>query len=329
MSDLREETLPPLPDAKRIRARASQFILEQRTSGNWTAEDQSDLDAWLAESPAHVVAYWRLDETWERTNRLAALKRPFSSMAERADGTMPAFLKIAAAFAVAAALGSAGAYFALRPSDKTYATAVGGHEVVKFADGTQIELNTDTVLRARMTTGQRTVWLDKGEAFFQVKHDAAHPFVVMIGGRRVTDLGTQFLVRRHTDRLEVAVMQGRVRFDAPNAYATKQTALLLPGDVATATAQSMSVVKASDRALEHELGWRRGMLVFHQTTLADAAAEFNRYNSKKIIIADPVAAHFTIGATFPTNDVEAFTRVAKEVFALRVEDNGKEIVISR
>ena len=329
MSDACEENLPPLPDAKRIRARASQFLLEQRTSGNWTAEDQSDLDAWLAESPAHLVAYWRLEETWERTNRLAALKRPISDMANRAVGGAPALLKIAAAFAVAAMLGSTAAYFILRPAEKTYVTAVGGHEVVKFADGTRIELNTDTVLRTRMTTEQRVVWLDKGEAYFQVKHDAEHPFIVMIGGRRVTDLGTQFLVRRHTDRLEVAVMQGRVRFDAPNAFATKQTALLLPGDVATATSQSMSVIKAANHALEHELGWRRGMLVFHQTTLADAAAEFNRYNAKKITIADSVAAHFTIGATFPTNDVEAFTRVAKEVFALRVQDNGKEIVISR
>ncbi len=212
---------------------------------------------------------------------------------------------------------------------KTYSTAVGGHEIISFADGTRIELNTDTVLRTQMTTQSRMVWLDKGEAYFQVKHDAAHPFTVMIGGRRVTDLGTKFVVRRRASALQVAVVQGRVRFDAPNAFATTQTAMLTPGDVATATARSMSVVRSNAKAIGQDLGWRHGMLTFHQATLAAAAAEFNRYNSKKIVIADPVAARFTIGATFPTNGVEAFTRLAKEVFALRVEDKGSEFVISR
>ena len=75
-----------------------------------------------------------------------------------------------------------------------FSTEVGGHETVTFSDGTRIELNTNTVLRARMTTAQRTVWLDKGEAYFQVKHDPAHPLTV-IAGHRVTDLGTEFLVR--------------------------------------------------------------------------------------------------------------------------------------
>lgn len=323
--------LPPLPEAKAIRARAAEWILQQRTSESWTAEEQARLDAWLAQSPAHTIAYWRLDETWERTNRLAALKSPLSVAPEAAAraNPWPFLMKIAAVFALVAALGVSGAYLALKPSTKTYATAVGGHEAVKFADGTMIELNTDTIIRTRMTTESRTVWLDRGEAYFQVKHDIAHPFTVMIGGRRITDLGTKFVVRRQSENLHVAVVQGSVRVDAPNAFATKQTAMLTPGDIATATSQTLSVVHASEGAIGQELGWRRGMLVFHQATLASAAQEFNRYNLKKIVIADPVAARFTIGATFPVNDVEAFTRLAKQVFALRVEDKGSEFVISR
>jgi len=321
--------LSPLPDAKRIRARAAEWILAQRTGESWTAEDQACLDAWLAESPAHAIAYWRLDETWERTNRLAALKGSLPGVPEARKRHAPLVMKAAAAFAVAAMLGTLAVYVGLKPGVKTYATPVGGREVVSFADGTKIELNTDTVIRARMTTESRMVWLDRGEAYFQVKHDAAHPFMVMIGGRRVTDLGTKFAVRRRPDRLQVTVVQGRVRIDAPNAFATKQTAMLTPGDVATATPQSLSIVHTSQSIIGQQLGWRHGMLVFRQATLASAAAELNRYNAKKIVIADPVAARFTIGATFPVNGVEAFTRLAKEVFALRVDDKGNEFVISR
>ncbi len=321
--------LPPLPDAKAIRARAAEWILRERTSEDWSDEDRARLDAWLAQSPAHTIAYWRLDETWERTNRLAALKGPLSEALEAPARRLPLLMKFAAAFALIAALGTSAAYLALKPATKTYATALGGHEVVKFADGTSIELNTNTVVRTRMTTESRTVWLDKGEAYFQVRHDAAHPFTVMIGGRRITDLGTKFAVRRQSGALHVAVVQGSVRVDAPNAYATTQTAMLKPGDVATATSRALSVVHESERAIGQALGWRHGMLVFHQATLAEAAAEFNRYNARKIVIADPVAAKFTIGATFPVNGVDAFTRLAKQVFDLRVENKGNAFVISR
>ena len=83
---------------------------------------------------------------------------------------------VAASLAILAIIGvTAGKFLVPHAQVRTFTTPVGGHEVVSFADGTKIELNTNTVLRASMTTDQRTVWLDKGEAYFQVKHDAAHP----------------------------------------------------------------------------------------------------------------------------------------------------------
>ena len=281
--------LPPLPNARAIRARAAQWILERRMAENWSGDDQARLDEWLAQSPAHTIAYWRLDETWERTDRLAALKRPLSGTADLA-ARAPLFAKIAAAFAIAALIGGGVAFFALKPGVKTYATAVGGHEIVSFADGTRIELNTDTVLRTQMTTQSRTVWLDKGEAYFQVRHDAAHPFTVMIGGRRVTDLGTKFVVRRGASALRVAVVQGRVRFDAPNAFATKQTAMLSPGDVAIATANRcrwFAANRQSDRPGARLASWNAD---FHQATLAGRRPNSTATIRKKLVIADPMAA---------------------------------------
>jgi transmembrane sensor len=77
------------------------------------------------------------------------------------------------------------------------------------------------------------------------------------------------------------------------------------------------------------LGWRRGMLVFDHTTLADMAGEYNRYNREKIVIADATTARLTISGTLPTNDIDAFTRVARKFFNLRVEKLGNEVVVSR
>src|SRR6185437_2204115 len=160
---------------------------------------------WLAQSPAHEIAFLRLEEAWGRSERLSALPR---STPERLPRAAPLLLRIAAALVIAAAIGGFAATQLVHSPERVFSTPVGGHESITFADGSKVELNTNTVLRARMTTEQRIVYLEKGEAFFQIRHDAAHPFVVMVGDRRITDLGTQFVVRREPSRLKVAVVQG-------------------------------------------------------------------------------------------------------------------------
>jgi transmembrane sensor len=314
--------------ARDVKAAASCWRERQDREG-WSADDQATFDAWLAESHAHKIAYLRVDAAWSRTERLVALRNPSPEKQAAQRTSFPTFAKLAAALIIAAAIGTAGMRALLAPADRTFSTPVGGHEIVNFADGTRIELNTNTVLRTRMTTAERMVWLDKGEAFFEVKHDAAHPFVVMVGGRRVTDLGTEFRVLRDGGRTEVAVVQGRVRFEAPDAQAPLQTAVLTQGDVATATAGSMLLIKKSQSALNNELGWRRGVLVFRYTPLAQAAAEFNRYNETKIVVADDAAAKLKIYGTFRATHVEDFTALAQMVLGLHVKNDGNQIVISR
>jgi transmembrane sensor len=78
-----------------------------------------------------------------------------------------------------------------------------------------------------------------------------------------------------------------------------------------------------------ELGWRHGVVVFDHTTLADAAAEFNRYNRKKLIVTDPSVARLKIGGTFQTTNTNQLTQLARDIFGLTTEDRGQDIVISR
>jgi transmembrane sensor len=82
--------------------------------------------------------------------------------------------------------------------------------------------------------------------------------------------------------------------------------------------------------LSNALGWRRGVIVFDHTTLADAAAELNRYNHQQIVVADPAAALMRIDATLPVNGVEAIVRVAQDVLGVRAhKDRNGRIVITR
>ncbi len=316
-----------LPDASGVEQCAADW-LERRASESWSEENAAELDYWLGQSPAHAVAFLRLEAAWDRTTRLAALQQPMRqpSKASAQTSRVPV-LKIAAAVVVTAAVSIGGSLLALHQEKQTFATTIGGREALALGDGSKIELNTDTVLRMAHGSGQRKVWLDRGEAYFDIKHDAAHPFVVMVGNHRVTDLGTKFIVRQEGDRIEVKLLEGSARLDA-NDGAPAHTAVLKPGDVAVATADAMSVAKKPVKLLVKELGWRRGVLTFDHTTLADAVAEFNRYNRRKIVIADPSVAKLEIGGTFPADDVTLFGRATRIALGLHVETSGQDVVIS-
>jgi transmembrane sensor len=301
--------------------------LQRRQFWDANPEDESAFETWMNESEAHRIAYWRQNAMWNRTERLAALG-PAAPEAEPARSrALPLMLRIAAVMGAIAAIGVGAANLSVRPQDRAYSTPVGGHETISFADGTRIELNTDTVVRARMTTDQRLVWLEKGEAYFQVKHDPAHPFVVMVGDHRVTDLGTEFLIDRGAKKIEVALINGRAWFDRTGKQTASQSALLTPGDEVVATAQTMSIANKPVSELAAELSWRHGLLVFRGTTLGDAAAQFNRYNREKIVVADSKAAALKIDGTFPTDGVDVFTDAIHNVFGLRVENRGHDVVI--
>ena len=296
----------------------------------WSDADQAELDAWLAQSMAHRVAYWRLNATVDRTERLTALRPalPGQTRFWQRRGWLMTFRAVAALVAVAALGALATEYFS-KSAPQVFATTVGGREVIRLKDGTQIELNTDTVLKIAADTGARDVTLEKGEAYFQVKHDAAHPFSVTVGNHRVVDLGTRFLVRKDEGVLEVSLLEGRARFDAAAAQTHGSSIDMKPGDVVVAKGGAIRLTRRPERAITNQLGWRSGVIVFDSTALANAAAEFNRYGGKRLVIADSAASRLKIEGTFQLNNVEAFADAVQVAFGLHVETRPDEIRISR
>jgi len=314
------------PTATEIQSRAADWLLERR-EGQWSDERQIELDAWLEESLAHRIAYWRLDAAWGRADLLGAMRRPaFQRPPVPKRKAWPNLLRITAAVLTVGAVAGALQWFeAGKTGEKIYATAVGERERLTLADGSQIELNTDTQVRTEIAANQRKIWLDKGEVYFEVKHNEKKPFVVMVGDHRITDIGTKFVVRRDRNELKVSVLEGVVRLEDSRT----SPKILTKGEIAVASANRTEIVRPSPRALSDAMGWQRGVLVFDHTTLADVAAEFNRYSTTKIVIADPKTASLTIDGTFPSNNSRAFMRLAQAVLGLSVDDRGGEIVISK
>jgi transmembrane sensor len=316
-----------------IRRRAGEWLVARNTADLWSEDDQKALDQWLAESPENLLAYWRLEASWDRARRLSVMRGPMRPLSdqERKRGPFD-FLRLPVAATLLILVGL-GAIALLRtashaPTMQSYATAVGGHKILKLADGSTIELTTSTAIRLAIGTDRR-VWLDRGEAYFQVVHDAAHPFVLEVRGQRITDLGTKFLVQSKDDRVDVMVADGKVRIESSAAQPRHEAVSVGADELATASVDSVAVVKKSAGEIEAELSWRRGVLVFDETPLREVANEFNRYNTTKLVLADEKTANLSVGGTFPTSGVESFVRVAQHILKLRAEKRGDLVFLSR
>jgi transmembrane sensor len=206
-----------------------------------------------------------------------------------------------------------------QPSVDTYDTGIGGHRIVPLVDGSRIELNTATILRTSISRRRRDVWLDRGEAFFEVAHLEGSAFVVHAGPRMITVVGTQFSVRREGDQVTVAVVKGRVRVEDTTRGEASATTTVTPGNVAIGLGSSTMVISKPVAAIEDTLTWRDGRLVFQGTSLAEVAADFNRYNRQQLLISDPAVAAIRISGTFKASNVEAFVRLLKDAYGLKVE----------
>ena len=288
-----------------------------------TAEEQDALALWLEQSILHKVAYLRLKAAWQRADRLAALKSP-APVVQGQSGFQPLTL-LAIAASIALLLG-AGAYFTRHaPVGQNYATGIGRMQAVRLADGTQVELNTNTRLHADVTGASRTVRLDSGEAYFDVVHDASRPFTVYAGNRRITDIGTKFSVFRNGDDVRVTVREGRVRVEVLDE--TGAPVVAEAGHVVVTKGGETLVMTKPDRDIDDGLSWRSGMLTFNQQTLAEAAEQFNRYNERQIFVEGP-ARKIRIGGSFKADNVDVFVLLLHRGFGLSVNEQGDRIVVS-
>jgi transmembrane sensor len=321
-----DEVLGP----REVNACAARWLVKQHTSPTWTSNDQAALDSWMAVSPTHMMAYWRLEAVWSRADRLAALRE------QPAEGRTGGYARIVStvwrgiAGILLFGIFVTGANFYLNMGKSvTYETALGGHKVIDLADGSKIELNTNTSIRFAAGQSQREVWLDKGEAYFQIKHDAARPFIVVAGGQRVVDVGTSFLMRRDAKRLQVMLTEGRARLEPTEPDSHLKAVVLAPGDVVVATANGIIFTKKQSSQIADLLAWRSGLLAFDNTPLAEVATEFNRYNRQKLIVVGDNIRGIGVGGHFRANNVEAFKRIARNILGLHVESHDDETVISR
>lgn len=307
--------------------------LIRRNAPEWSDDDQAGLDGWLEESMAHKAAFWRARYLWKQADRIGSLGID-SDERDEEQATRRRWWPVAIAASLVAAVGLGS--LTLVPQLRHQATApaqlarfdtpVGGRRVVPLIDGTKVELNTQTALRTAVSDDRREVWLDSGEAFFEVAHRNGEPFVVHAGQQTITVLGTKFSVRRDKDRVTVNVLEGRVRVD--DGEGSERAAIITAGDTAISRGSSTLIAAKSDERVANALAWRDGTLSFDQAPLTVVIAEFNRYNRTQLAVTDDAAGRILIGGSFQASSVDSFTRLLRDAYDLKVDRDGAVVKIS-
>jgi transmembrane sensor len=294
-------------------------------------DQEAALKAWLAADMRHRAAFLRLRTAWRRAEQMQRL-RPHDGEIDidllkrrRPGDLLRRFarpLQLAGAVGVAVAvigMGTALLLARMQSPWETTTTSFAGFESMPLADGSTLRLNSDSEARVRMTAERRDVVLVRGEAHFEVAHDPRRVFEVEAGDARMRVTGTAFSVRLvDEDHVRVLVDAGRVAVALVGEPGAPEHALSA-GHAATIGQGRVAIDRLAPAQVRRRLAWIGGQIVLVDDTLIHAVAEFNRYNYRQLVIAEPAVAGRRVGGAFKSHEVESFVRALERTHRVRAE----------
>lgn len=311
--------------APTIRDQAARWVTRLH-SGDWTDEDRRRLDAWIAQDARHRAEFDRVRLAWERLGRFPAAAIP-QMQAARGRETRTRILSIAASLAALFVTGVLAAlwYSAGQDERTRYSTARGEQLSVTLADGSLVQLNTDTLLGVDYDGRMRSIHLEKGEALFTVAPGDERPFQVIAAGGEIRDLGTRFSVRREFDEVAVVVLEGAVT--VKTSQSTFRRPVGVGERIGFGPSGRLSPVERVDA--EAATAWTNGRIVFDNVTLAEMARQVARYHDVRIVVEDPASRDLRVSGTFRTDDLAGLIETLEAILPLKAERASAGLILLR
>ena len=233
-------------------------------------------------------------------------------------------LKIAAAVVAIAGVGTVlqRTYGSSAPA--TFATRVGESRRISLADGSSLVLGpaSRAVVASGYASGDRSVKLD-GEAYFDVRHDAAHPFAVVTPQARINDVGTTFVVRADTagsGSTRVVVVTGSVSVTTTKSAAPKPV-VLTAGDAAVTDARGSTTAEPASGSAD-DIAWMQRRLVFKDASMGRVQEDVKRWYGVDLVIADSSLATRHLTASFADEPIAVVLRVIAATLGAEVDRDG-------
>jgi transmembrane sensor len=262
---------------------------------------------------------------------------------------------------VAIAMIGAGGLYWLDQERGIYTTDIGVQRSIQLGDGSTVELNARSKIRVTLRAHERDVELIEGQALFRVAKDHSRPFIVHSGDTNVLAVGTQFDVNKHRSSTTVTVVEGRVAVfpgtlptgagpelttraqgetlsrkalplphaaaaKTKEAYTTKDEVFLAAGEQLTVSNASEQI--ASNVDVTAATAWTQKQIVFNSTPLSDVVDEFNRYNTRQLVIADPTIANMKISGEFSSTNPNSLLKGLNALGQFKVRETPSRIEIS-
>lgn len=144
-----------------------------------------------------------------------------------------------------------------------------------LSDGTRVWVNAMSELRFPVHFGkkERRVFL-KGEAYFEVAHDAERPFHVEVDGNMIEVLGTNFNVNAYGDGVSTTLVEGAVR-----VYNALDEKILAPGQ--EAIVHEDIVIQPAN--IEKALAWKHGDFYFKRDNIEDIMGQLSRWYDVEVV----------------------------------------------
>jgi transmembrane sensor len=313
---------------REIRAQAAVWVADLHGPER-NPELEAGFRRWLSEDPRHAEAFELATDAWQKSGDIPlSLVAPIPAPNRDTHTTNRTHLTLIGAAALAFTL--AVVFYAL--TDPTVSTGPAEQRTVDLVDGTQVTLNANSKVTIHYIDAARNLTLDTGEALFTVAHDANRPFSVIIGDRKVTALGTSFDIRREDPQrsdFTVTLIEGRLAIaplTSPVSTSNPAATELHPGQRLRVAAHTPDTLDTP--SIEKITAWQRGLLVFDDTPLRDAAAEFNRYGKRKLTIDPAVPNTIRVSGVFRLSDPLSFAQAIASAHRLRITDTPKEIKLT-
>lgn len=184
----------------------------------------------------------------------------------------------------------------------TITTPKGGQYKIILPDGTRVWLNAASSLSFSTSLdsslGERRTKLI-GEAYFEVKKDKAHPFIVMTGKQELEVLGTHFNVSAYPDEgsIRTTLSEGSVRISAllsqDECGALRKTETILRPNQQSALTKNSLQIREVDA--ESAVAWKNGEFFFHNEALENIMPQISRWYNVEVVYEDKQLAKKRFG----------------------------------
>lgn len=305
------DRIPP-----RVQAEAATWLARLHADGR-SLQDERAFQTWLAD-PVHATAFEKITEVWELAG---GVTRQWNDESHDKEGMS---LQRRGVLAGIGSLIAVGATFSVwrHAYAGVYETEVGEQKHVALDDGTQVLLDTDTRIRARIDARSRMITLYRGRANFRVKQDPVRPFVIDAAARRIVSSRSILDVRRDGDHLSVVLTEGQASVVPDSGGGSDGERIVTAGQRLIATPARIQVESPNLAPL---LAWHTGQAMFENETLANAVAEMNRYSTVKLLVTDPAIMRLRLSGVYRVGDNDSFARSVCALLPVRLQRAGDHL----